>query len=70
MSYFVAPAPPPSPLRPSAAVNINYVYGLDDRQAQTWMRPELWFASIVAFTVIGLYVPTHALLCRFCRPAR
>lgn len=58
--YFMAPAPPPDPSRPSAAVNINYVYGLDDRNPQTWMAPELWVLSLVTFIVIGLYVPTHA----------
>lgn len=26
--------------------------------------------SMIAFTVLGLYVPTHLLLSRFCRPAR
>ena len=34
------------------------------------MAPDMWLVSIVALTVMGLYVPTHALLCRFCRPAR
>jgi hypothetical protein len=60
--YFLAPGPPPSIGRPNAAVNINYVYGLDDRQAQTWMAPGSWFGLLVTFTLVGLYVPTHAAL--------
>jgi hypothetical protein len=60
--YFLAPGPPPSVTRPNAAVNINYVYGLDDRQAQTWMAPGSWFGLLVTFTLVGLYVPTHAAL--------
>lgn len=66
--YFVAPAPPPSASRPSAAVNINYVYGLNDHHRQTWMQPELWLMSMIAFNVIGLYLPTHATLRRLFGP--
>lgn len=69
--FFAAPAPPPDPSRPSAAVNINYVYGLDDRNPQTWMAPELWLLSLTAFIVIGLYGPTHAGLRKvFAEPER
>jgi len=63
--YFMAPAPPPALSRPSAAVNINYVYGLDDRHAQTYMAPELWLISLTAFVVVGLYLPAHAGLGKF-----
>ena len=57
--YTLAPAPPPDASRPSAAVNINYVYGLDDRHPQTWMAPELWVISLMGFMVVGLYLPAH-----------
>ena len=58
--YLVAPAPPPDPIHPSAAVNINYVYGLDDHHPQTWMPPVLWVISLIGFMLIGLYLPAHA----------
>jgi len=64
VSFSLAPPPPPSPDRPGAAVNINYVYGPDDAQAQTWMPAEAWLALMIVITV-GLYVPTHFLLARF-----
>ena len=47
ISYLLAPAPPPPPSHSNWAVNINYVYGLDDKHPQTWMaprgrRPRVW----------------------------
>jgi len=32
-------APPPSDSHPNWAVNLNYVYGLDDKHPQTLMVP-------------------------------
>jgi hypothetical protein len=64
VSYLFAPAPPPSPLHPHWAVNINYVYGLDDKHSQTWMAPRLWLLLLMAFNVVALYVPTHLVLRR------
>jgi hypothetical protein len=64
VSYLFAPAPPPSTAHPTWAVNINYVYGLDDTHAQTWMSPGLWVLLLMAFNVVALYVPTHLVLRR------
>ena len=64
VSYLFAPAPPPSALHPSWAVNINYVYGLDDKHPQTWMAPWVWLLCLMAFNVVVLYVPTHLVLRR------
>ena len=68
VSYFLAPPPPPSLARPSAAVNINYIYGMDDKQAQMWMPPQAWLILMIAFNLLCLYVPTHFLLRRFFPP--
>ena len=65
VSYLFAPAPPPSASHPTWAVNINYVYGLDDNQPQTVMAPWLWLLSLMAVNVIAIYLPTHFLLRRF-----
>ena len=62
--YLVGPAPPPDPARPSAAVNINYVYGLDDQHPQTWMAPAVWVLSLTLFMVLGLFPLTHLVLRR------
>ena len=67
ISYFLAPAPPPSPARPHAAVNINYVYGLHDEAPQTWMAPGLWVLTVLAVNVVGIYLPSHLVLQRLMR---
>jgi hypothetical protein len=64
ISYFFAPAPPPSAGHPNWAVNINYVYGLDDRHPQTMMASSLWLLFMMAVTVIVIYLPTHFMLRR------
>ena len=64
ISYLFAPAPPPSASHPNWAVNINYVYGLDDKHPQTMMAPWLWLLFIMAVTVIAMYLPTHFVLRR------
>jgi hypothetical protein len=68
VSYLFAPAPPPSASHPNWAVNINYVYGLDDKQAQSFMAPPLWVLTMMAFHVIALYLPTHLVLRRVFEP--
>lgn len=65
VSYLFAPAPPPSASHPTWAVNINYVYGLDDKHPQTVMAPWLWLLSIMAVNVTAIYLPTHFVLRRF-----
>lgn len=57
--YFWGPAPPPPPDNPKAAVNINYVYGLDDQQPQQWMPPALWLTALMAFYPVALILPAH-----------
>ena len=69
ISYSFAPAPPPSASHPHWAVNINYVYGLDDAHPQTRMAPHLWVLFLMAFNVIALYVPTHLVLRRVFDPS-
>jgi len=63
ISYFFAPAPPPSADHPNWAVNINYVFGLDDKHPQTIMARPLWLLFIMAMAV-GIYLPTHFVLRR------
>jgi len=65
ISYLFAPAPLPSASHPNWAVNINYVYGLDDKHPQTLMAPRLWLLLMMAINVIAIYLPTHFVLRRF-----
>jgi hypothetical protein len=64
VSYLFAPAPPPPAGHPNWAVNLNYVYGLDDKHPQTLMAPRLWLLCMMVFNLIVLYVPTHLILRR------
>ena len=65
ISYIFAPAPPPSASNPNWAVNINYVYGFDDKHPQTLMSHWLWLLCLMVINVIVLYLPTHFVLRRF-----
>jgi hypothetical protein len=47
-----------------AAANINYVFGLSDKEPQQWMAPELWLAMLVAAFPTILYLPVHLVLSR------
>jgi hypothetical protein len=60
--FFFAPRPPAPANWPNLAVNVNYVWGLDDKHPQTWMPPAAWVATLSAFFVLGIYVPTHLAL--------
>jgi hypothetical protein len=67
--FYLAPKPPPSTEFPKHAVNINYVYGMNDQQPQTVMAPVLWLLMMMAVNVVVLYVPTHLALKRIYAPA-
>lgn len=58
--------PPPLPEYPEGVrqvpVNINYVYGLKDDAAQTFMHPHLWFVMLMAFLPVLIFLPTHWVL--------
>ena len=61
--FFFMPGPRPNPgLTP---VNINYVHGLSDNVAQTWVPPSVWLTGLIVGLPILLYAPTHWLLRRF-----
>ena len=62
--FGLAPGPPAPPDDPNAAVNINYVHGLSDVKAQTWMHPWLWLAALLIGLPACLYLPTHLVLIR------
>jgi hypothetical protein len=67
--FYMAPKPPPSTEFPSHAVNINYVYGMDDKRPQTFMAPELWLLLMIVVNVAVLYLPTHLILEKIYPPA-
>ena len=61
--FFFMPPPRPDPgLMP---VNINYVWGMDDTAAQTWVSPYVWLAGLMIGLPLLVYTPTHFFLARF-----
>ena len=66
--YLFTPAPPaPDSATP---VNINYVFGMNDKAAQTYMHPLAWLAMLIVAMPILLFLPTHWALKRwFPKPA-
>ncbi|MCJ2075579.1 hypothetical protein FV232_18555 [Methylobacterium sp. WL30] len=65
--FFLMPPPTPEPgLTP---VNINYVWGMSDRAAQTWVPAWAWLAGLIVGLPTLLFLPTHLALRRWA-PAR
>ena len=66
--FFLMPPSTPDPgLTP---VNINYVFGMSDNAAQTYVRPAVWFAGLMIGLPLFAFYPAHLLLMRFAPKAR
>jgi hypothetical protein len=66
--FFLMPPPHPNPgLTP---VNINYVWGMSDNVAQSFVHPYLWLACMFVLMPLVLFWPVHFLLARFAPEAR
>jgi hypothetical protein len=61
--FFFMPPPHPDPgLTP---VNINYVWGMSDNVAQTFVPAWVWLIGMMILMPLVLYAPVHLLLSRF-----
>jgi hypothetical protein len=60
--FFFAPKPPAPVEWPNLAVNVNYVWGPDDKHPQTWMPPVAWVGVLSAIFVVVIYTPSHLIL--------
>jgi hypothetical protein len=49
------------------AGNLNKVYGLSDKEPQTWMAPWLWLMVVMAYCFLCIYLPMHFLFSRLFR---
>lgn len=43
----------------STPVNINYVHGMSDTAAQTWMPPLAWLGTMLVGLPLLIFLPTH-----------
>jgi len=57
----------PAPQAPNSAtqVNINYVFGINDKAAQTYMHPLAWLALLIVAMPVLVFWPTHWALKRW-----
>jgi hypothetical protein len=61
--------PPPRPDPGLTPVNINYVWGLSDNVAQTWVSPWVWFVGMIVGLPVLLFAPVHFVLAPTMPPA-
>jgi len=62
ISFYLLPPPGPHPVL--APVNVNYVWGMRDDAAQTFVPPYVWFAGQLIGLPLIAYAPTHFVLRR------
>jgi hypothetical protein len=67
--YFFTPAAGPHPADPNLPINLNYVYGFDDQQAQTWMNQNLYVILWLAALWLLAFLPTHLALRKIFAPS-
>jgi hypothetical protein len=56
--------PPPNPNPGLTPVNINYVWGMSDHAAQSFVDPAVWLIGMMVGMPLLLYAPVHLLLMR------
>ena len=64
-AFFALPPAGAKLADPNTPVNVNYVFGLDDTQAQTWIPQSVYLVVWMLALFSLAYLPTHLLLKRF-----
>lgn len=60
--YTLMPGPRADAASIATPVNINYVHGMGDTAAQTWMPPLAWLGTMLIGMPLLIFLPTHLLL--------
>ncbi len=60
--YTLMPGPRADAASIATPVNINYVHGMSDTAAQTWMPPLAWFGTMLIGLPLLIFLPTHLAL--------
>ncbi|MCC9643760.1 hypothetical protein LOC71_15850 [Rhodopirellula sp. JC740] len=63
--YFLLPAAGAELDYPNQPQNVNYVFGMDDSQPQSWMPSWAWLGVMLAGLPTLIYFPTHLALKKF-----
>jgi len=67
--YWFTPPAGAHPANPYLPVNINYLYGFNDRQPQEWINQNLYFVLWLAVLWLVVFLPTHLFLSKIFAPA-
>ena len=62
--YFLLPGPRADAASIASPVNINYVRGMSDTVAQSWMPPPAWLGCLLVGLPLVVYLPTHLVLAK------
>lgn len=65
--YFFTPPAGAHPADPNTPININYLYGFNDRQPQAWVDQNLYVILWLGGLGLIAYLPTHLVLRKFFR---
>ncbi len=68
LGYFVLPGPGAA-VEQGVPVNVNYVFGPDDKAAQEWVPPLVWFGGLLIGLPLLVFTPTHFVLRALCANA-
>lgn len=68
-SYFFLPPAGAHLANPNTPVNIDYVYGFNDKAPQHWINQNLYVVLWIAALWLVVFLPTHLVLRKVCRPA-
>lgn len=70
ISYFFLPPAGAHLANPNTPVNIDYVYGFNDKVPQHWVNQDLYVVLWIAALFLMAFLPTHLVLRRICRSAK
>jgi hypothetical protein len=60
--YFFTPPAGAHPANPNLPININYLYGFNDQQPQTWVNQNLYVVLWLLVLWLVAFLPTHLVL--------
>jgi hypothetical protein len=69
VSYFFLPPAGAHLANPNTPVNVDYVYGFNDKVPQHWVQQNLYVGFWIAALVLMVFLPTHLALRRVFRSA-
>jgi hypothetical protein len=62
--YLFTPPAGAHPANPNVPININYLYGFNDRQPQHWINQNLYVILWLGVLWLAAFLPTHMVLCK------